>query len=230
MLGYGFCAEWLNQPHVLIAGSTGSGKSVLLDDILYTMTAFRFSKKAILIDLKRVGFRKWRNFPQVHEVITEPEQVIPCLDNIIHLMDFRYKLMEKQNEEMSSEGDLYIVIDELAEVLSIKGVSERLDKLLRLARAARIHLIMATQNPARTGKGAIPANVQQNVTIAVGLHCRTAIESKQIIGIPGCEKLPQYGYCIVRNNSGYELQEIPVTTKEMINNRLIESFIKQCVE
>lgn len=230
MYGYEFAVNWLEEPHILIAGCTGSGKSVLLNDILFTLTGYGYTeRKMILIDLKRVELKKWSKFPHTHECITEPEQVIPCLDNVIRFMEYRYKKMERLDQEMSTDGDLYIIIDELAEVLRIKGTEERIDTLLRLARACRIHLIMATQNPARTGKGSIPASIQKNVSVAVGLRCRSAVESRQIIGINGCEQLPRYGHAIVFDSNGYHHLGIPFVTREMIEDRRLENVILECI-
>lgn len=196
------------ESHILIGGATGSGKSVLLNDFLYCLTRYpRNDQQLILIDLKRVELSRWRSFPQVLTSVTEPEQVVPLLDRVVDHMEWRYREMEKRCQVESEYNYLHIVIDEMAEVCRVKGALDRIDKLMRLGRAAHIHIIMATQNVSRLS--GIPAYIWQNVTCTIGLRCRSAIESRQIIGVAGCEDLPRHGYCYIQNADGLFLQEIP---------------------
>ena len=201
----------VNENHILIGGATGSGKSVLLNDLLYILTSFPSNQqKLILIDLKRVELSRWQDFPHVLETITEPQDVISCLDRIIDFMEYLYKKMQKEKKTYTDNIPVHIVIDELAEVMRVKGAEQRIDTLLRLARAANIHLILATQNVSRSS--GIPARLYQNVTCTIGLRCRSAIESRQIIGVAGCEKLPKYGKAYIYNGDGLNLIDIPVLT------------------
>lgn len=217
--GWDFCMKLLENPHVLIGGATGSGKSVLLNDILWTITASDPREaKLILIDLKRVELTQWHDFPHVWDVVTEPEQVNQCLDSVIDLMERRYKEMQETRQTTTNRCNVYVVIDEAREVFNIKGALHRIDKLMRLARAARIHLIMATQNVSRsTG---VPAYIFQNVSATVGLRCNSATESRQIIGRPGAEELPKFGRCIIKDSDGFTCQEIPYMPQSTIDTRL----------
>ena len=115
--------------------------------------------------------------------------------------------MQQRGQTESDHNYVHVVIDELAEVARVKGSLERIDKLMRLGRAARIHLIMATQNVSRSS--GIPAYIWQNVTCTIGLRCRSAIESRQIIGVKGCEDLPRYGYCYIQDANGIRLEQVP---------------------
>lgn len=226
-----FADKLLKEPHVLIAGTTGSGKSTLINDILYTLSAYSpQNKEIILIDLKRVELKRWKKLPHVKACVTEPEQVIPLLNRVIDLMEYRYRKMEMLDQTRSTDKDLYVVIDELAEVIKIKeektklnrnpvSVAMQIDKLMRLSRAARIHLILATQIPNRSASG-IPATIFANVSCSIGLRCRSAIESRQIINTKGCEELPRYGLAYILNTDGLTLQEIPLTSDEEIQERI----------
>ena len=198
-----------NENHAMISGTTGSGKSVLINDLLYVLTGYDPSiQRIVLFDLKRVELIRWKNFPHVLGLVTEPEQVCPMLDRIIDEMECRYQDMMTKGLRQSRAFHIHGVIDELAEVLRVKGAEERIDKLLRLARASNIHLILATQNPSRSS--GIPSRIYQNVSCCVGLRCRSAIESRQVIGVKGCEDLPQYGYAYVQYSEGLCKIEIPM--------------------
>ena len=218
--GWDFCYKLLNEHHIVIGGGTGSGKSVLLDDIIFTATSYRpHDLQMFLIDIKRVGLKKWKNDPHVVSFVTEIEDIVPCLKRINRIMDDRYKEMDRLNLEQTTRSDIYVIIDEANEVLRQKGVIEHIDRLMRIARAAGIHLIMATQDVSRsTG---IPARIFKNASCRIGLRCESAVDSRQVIGIGGCEKLPLYGQCYIRNGRGELLyQNIPLTQREDIDIRV----------
>ena len=126
------------------------------------------------------------------------------LDSVIYIMEKRFKRMG--DKKKTAEGPYYVVIDELADMITIKGVLERLVKIGRLGRAANIHLLCATQDPSRR---TLPAQLMQNFTCTVALRCRSAIESRQIIGVPGAELLPKYGYGYRWDADGIEKFAIP---------------------
>ena len=209
----------LEESHCIIGGTTGSGKSTLLTDILYTATAFDPQcEKLVLIDLKRVELTDWTSFPHTLKTVTEPEDVNRCLDWVIKEMESRYKVMQKRRQKKSDMCRIHVVIDELAEVMRVKGAEERIDKLMRLGRAANIALIMATQNVSRSS--GIPARIYQNASCRIGLRCTSPIESRQIIGVKGCECLPRYGKCYIQNADGLLLQDVPQTPQQLIEQRL----------
>lgn len=219
MLGYTFCQKLRQETHVIIGGSAGSGKSTLLNDFLYTLTSYNPQcERMILIDLKRVELVDWIEFPHVLDVITEPEDVLNCLDRVINMMEYRYKEMRKRHQKQSDKTHVHLIVDEAAEVFRIKGALDRIDKLMRLSRAANIHIVLATQQVNRTH--GIPGYIYQNASCKIGLRCDSAIESRMIIGIKGCESLPRYGEAIIKNAEEIYIQEVPLTTDEMIRERL----------
>ena len=204
---YNLCDE----THVMIGGTTGSGKSTLIHDIISCLTSYTVeTQQIVLIDLKRIELFQWRDDPHTLETATEPEDVNPCLDRVIDLMERRYTEMMKAKTTVCKRSHVHVIIDEVAEVLKVRGVEKRLDKLLRLARAAHIHLVMATQ---AINRKTVPADIQANITCLIGLRCRSAIESRQIIGQKGCEVLPKYGKAYILNSDGLQLIDIPVATK-----------------
>ena len=196
----------INSAHTLIAGTTGSGKSVLLNDVLsrlsYTVDGF-----CSFFDLKRVELIDYKyDVGLCSNYISEPEDVLEELDFLIFLMEGRYEDMASRGLKKYDGYHHYIVIDELADMITIEGVLERLVKIGRLGRAANIHLLCATQDPSRR---TLPAQLMQNFTCTVALRCRSAIESRQIIGVPGAELLPKYGYGYRWDADGIEKFAIP---------------------
>lgn len=203
------------QTHTLIAGTTGSGKSVLLNSIIWSYLSY--PDYNVFIDLKRVELVRYKNHPRTLAYVNRPEQVIPALDSLIQRMENRYDEMEREGTVLSDRPRVNVIIDELADLLTYKGVEERIVKLMRLGRASRIHLLMATQSPNRK---VLTATIQQNVTCAIALRCKSAIESRQVIGVGGAENLPRYGKGLLSDADGIREVTIPMTPEEDIISRV----------
>ena len=190
-----------SMPHILIAGATGSGKSVAINAFLATIL-FRASPnevKFIMVDPKRVELTPFNGIPHLlTPVIIDPKQVISALKWATHEMDRRYKLfaevgvrnIQGYNEMSGFQAMPYImiVIDELAEIMmfSPQEVEEAITRIAQLARAVGMHLVLATQRPSVdviTGliKANIPARISFNVT--------SMTDSRVILDTPGAEKL-----------------------------------------
>lgn len=194
----------IETAHTLIAGTTGSGKSVLLNDVIrYLIDEGPIGSLCHFFDLKRVELKEYQEESICSQYITEPEDVLDELDFIIFMMDERYKEMTGKKTD---KFPIYVVIDELGYLLDVDGALERLVTIGRLGRAANIHLLCCTQDPSRR---TLPAQLMQNFTCTVALRCRSAIESRQIIGIPGAESLPQYGYAYRWDANGIEKFAVP---------------------
>lgn len=207
----------VNTAHTLIAGTTGSGKSVLLNDVLLQLEERVDNYDPVIcsmFDLKRVELIDHadklccRNVVLNEPVgyITEPEDVLDQLDFVVYFMECRYKEMADKHVKFCDDFPYYAVIDELADLLTVPGALERLVKIGRLGRAANVHLLCCTQDPSRRN---LPAQLMQNFTCCVALRCRSAIESRQIIGVSGAEKLPKYGRAIRWDADGLEEFEVP---------------------
>ena len=193
--------EILSSAHTLIAGATGCGKSVLLHHVLCDAISRPVSSgELFLIDLKRgVELCEYEHLPHVARFAIDQQGAIEALDEAIRVMECRLDIMREMKQKMYSGRDLWVVIDEMAFLLqnARKQALPRLTLISQQGRAARVHLICCTQNPGRSQKSGIPAEIQQNFTYKVALHCSTGIESKQVIGVSGAEDLPKHGTALV---------------------------------
>ena len=209
------CMKMLDEPHVLIAGTTGSGKSVMLNSMIYT--AMRTAVDAFyFIDLKRTELRTYKKLYNCAWLCNERAEVIPLLDLVIKEMHKRFKKMRGK----IYDGDpIYVFIDELAHLVNTNDRKQdnatisRLAEIGRLGRAANVHLICATQDPSRK---TLPASLMQNFTCTLALRCRSSIESRQIVGVAGAEKLPRYGKGYLWSAEGISEVAIPMTPDEDI--------------
>lgn len=214
--------EVISEHTVLIGGTIGSGKSVLLDDILYNISAKSTGDALVgIIDLKRVQFVKWQKLPHLQElgIAKDLASAFAMIDRVTAEMEERYRVMESKGEVKYTGTRIYLIIDEMADLMSHKGVEAKLTHLLRLCRASNIAVIGATQSPSRK---VITANIQNNMVCTIGLRCRSAIESRQIVGINGCEKLPRYGWAYMNNADGLCKLQIPLTDDEDIAKRIAD--------
>lgn len=189
------------MPHCLIAGTTGSGKSILLNAFI-TSLLFRNSPdelKLILIDPKRVELTNYNNIPHLlTPVITEPEKILSSLKWAMAEMDRRYKLFQSVGvrnitgyNEMSGFQALpyiVIVIDELADLMMFAPVEieDAITRIAQLARATGIHLVVATQRPS---VDVITGLIKANIPCRIAFNVSSMIDSRVILDGPGAEKL-----------------------------------------
>lgn len=189
------------MPHCLIAGTTGSGKSILLNAFI-TALLFRNSPdelKLILIDPKRVELSNFNDIPHLlTPVITEPEKILSALKWSMAEMDRRYKLFQSVGvrniqgyNEMSGFQALpyiVIVIDELADLMMFAPVEveDAVTRIAQLARATGIHLVVATQRPS---VDVITGLIKANIPCRVAFNVSSMIDSRVILDTPGAEKL-----------------------------------------
>ena len=197
-------ADLCKMPHLLIAGSTGSGKSVCVNSIIISFL-FRSGPedvKLILIDPKVVELAEYNGIPHLlMPVVTEPRKAAGALGASVAEMERRYKLFAENNvREIKAYNKLAaqtgmehlpyiaIVIDELADLMMVAPgeVEEAICRLAQLARAAGIHLIIATQRPSvDVITGLIKANMPSRVAFAVS----SGVDSRTILDMNGAEKL-----------------------------------------
>lgn len=184
------------EPHAIIAGATGSGKSTLIDTILFELCSRAPCQNLIaIIDLKKISLLTWKNFPHVISYADTAGKAQHLIKQLSATMESRYNEMQAGNERKYNGTHIYLIIDESADLIATcKSALPDIIHIMRLGRASNIHIIYATQAP---DKKTIPAGIQQNVSCLVGLRCRDAIASRQIIGCAGCESLPKYGKCLV---------------------------------
>lgn len=199
--GNSMIADLAKMPHLLVAGQTGSGKSVMINTIL-TSLLYRNSPsdlKLILVDPKRVEMAPYEDIPHLlTPVITEPEKCISALKWAVAEMERRYSALaevkkrniEEYNSLKKEEGMPYIVIviDELADLMMMaaRDVEALIVRIAQKARAVGIHLILATQRPSvDVITGLIKANVPARIAFTVA----SQVDSRTIIDQIGAEKL-----------------------------------------
>ena len=204
IVGAPFVTDLKKLPHLLIAGTTGSGKSVGINAMLLSLL-YRNSPQTLrlmMIDPKMLEFSIYNDIPHLlTPVITEAKKAITALSNMVAEMERRYKIMsqtrtkniESYNEKMKSEGGeqfpyIVVIIDELADLMMTSGkdVELYIGRLAQMARASGIHLIGATQRPSvDVVTGLIKANLPSRISYRVGQR----IDSKVILDQMGAESL-----------------------------------------
>lgn len=194
-------ADIAKMPHVLIAGATGSGKSVCVNTFLCSIL-FRSSPaevKLILVDPKRVELTAYNNIPHLMTpVIVDPKKVVSALKWAVNEMDNRYKRLAEvgvKNIESYNElagyvvmSNIVIVIDELADIMlfSPKEVEDSVTRIAQMARAVGIHLVLATQRPS---VDVITGLIKANIPTRIAFNVSSMMDSRVILDSPGAEKM-----------------------------------------
>lgn len=206
-----FC-EINKTPHLLVAGATGSGKSVCINCILASilMNAKPDEVKLLLVDPKKVELSVFNGVPHLlAPVVTDPKKASVALAKIVKEMEDRYdifeekgvknigsynEMIEKKNKNLSDSEKLkkmpyiVVIVDELADLMLVasKEVEDSIMRITQMARAAGIHLIIATQRPSTDViTGVIKANIPSRISFAVS----SGIDSRTILDMTGAEKL-----------------------------------------
>lgn len=204
-------SDLAKMPHLLIAGTTGSGKSVMINTILSTilMRATPDEVRLIMVDPKRVELSGYNGIPQLYvPVVTDPRQAASSLQWAVAEMERRLKIFEKAGarnigtfNRMVQEGKfeehettvdempyLVIVIDELTDLMMVAGkdVEASIVRIAQLGRAAGIHLIVATQRPAAE---VVTNAIKVNIVNRIAFKVATSVDSRVILGSGGAEKL-----------------------------------------
>jgi S-DNA-T family DNA segregation ATPase FtsK/SpoIIIE len=210
--GDSVAADLSTMPHLLIAGSTGTGKSVCINALLMSifMRATPSEVRLILIDPKRIELSLYNGVPHLYvPVVTEAKEAASALAWAVSEMDSRLKRLQKAkarnigmynafvhegklDEDAEEMPYLVIVIDELADLMMVaaREVEDSICRIAQLARAAGIHLIVATQRPSTDIiTGLIKTNITNRIAFAVG----SSIDSRVILDQPGAEKLVGLG-------------------------------------
>lgn len=205
------------QPHALIAGATGSGKSVAINGIICNLLHRAPSRaQLILIDPKRVELAQWRRMPHTIGYASEPDAIPAQLTRALEIIDARYSAAARRGEKTYTGSDLYIIIDELADLMTTdkRRCAPLIQRIGQIGRAARVHLIAATQCPLAS---VIPTAIKVNLDARLALRTRSAQDSRNIIGCTGCEQLPRYGYGYFMKPEGIRLMKIPAYSPERLD-------------
>ena len=255
IVGNPFITDLKKLPHLLIAGTTGSGKSVGINSMLLSLL-YRNSPdtlKLLMIDPKMLEFSIYNDIPHLlTPVITKPKQAVIALSNMLNEMERRYQIMsqsktkniENYNEKSKKLGldpfpYIVVIIDELADLMMSSGkeVEFYIARLAQMARASGIHLIVATQRPSvDVVTGLIKANLPSRISYKVGQK----IDSKVILDSIGAESLlgrgdmlftPPSSSGLIRLHAPFASEEeIESVVKYIKKQRVVEydeSFLKQ---
>ena len=238
-------ADIAKMPHLLVAGSTGSGKSVCINSFIATMLMkYRPDEvKLVLVDPKKVELSNYNGVPHLlWPVVTDPKKANTALQRVVAMMEDRYETfsetgvknigsynewIDKQKEKDPSFNQekmyyLVVIIDELADLMLVasKEVEDSIMRITQMARAAGIHLIVATQRPSTDViTGVVKANIPSRISFAVA----SQIDSRTILDMAGAEKLLGKGdmlYLPMGENSPRRIQGCFITDDEIA--RVIE--------
>ncbi len=211
-IGATVVVDLLYMPHLLVAGSTGSGKSVALNTMLISLICHSKPEelKLILIDPKKLEFAVYADLPHLlFPIVTEPERAVAVLRWAIKTMSERYERMSKVGVRQAKEyhaiyqdmPPIVIVIDEFADLMITTGkeVEELIVRLAQMARAAGIHIILATQRPS---VDVITGLIKVNFPARIAFKVTSKIDSRTIIDTMGADKLLGKGDMLFLDNQG----------------------------
>ena len=207
--GRAVCGDITKMKHLLVAGATGSGKSVCLTAMIVSLL-FKYSPeelRLILVDPKQTEFNVYEKLPHlmINEIITESAKAITALDWAINEMERRYTLFKEKTRQgtMVREIDGYnaslqideeklprivIIMDEVADLMSVakKDLEDRVQRLTQKSRAAGIHLVLATQRPSTD---VITGIIKANLPTRIACKVTQEVDSRTILDCSGAEKL-----------------------------------------
>jgi len=250
LMGKPIVADLAKMPHLLVAGSTGSGKSVCINSIICSLFMNYNPKdvKLVLVDPKKVELSNYNGTPHLLcPVVNDPKKASITLQKIVSEMEKRYDIFSEKGVKKISEYNEYIekenkkhpdtplntmpyivvIIDELADLMLVasKEVEDSIMRITQMARAAGIHLIVATQRPSTDViTGVVKANIPSRICFAVA----SSIDSRTALDMTGAEKLLGKGdmlYLPMGENIPERIQGCFISDEEI--NRLINYCTKQ---
>ncbi len=231
-------ADLSRMPNLLVAGATGSGKSVAINSILLSFL-FRASPsdvKMILVDPKRVELSLYNGIPHLLTgVVTDHQQAVNALRWTVGEMDRRYKLLQEVGKRNIGEYNsaaliklpyLVLVIDELADLMSVaqNDVEAAIVRLAQMARAVGIHLIVATQRPS---VDVITGLIKANITTRIAFAVASQVDSRTILDMAGAEKLLGAGDMLYTSSDLPKPKRIQGTYVSEKEIKKITDFLKE---
>ena len=228
------------MPHLLIAGTTGSGKSVCINTIILSLL-YRHTPdkcKFILIDPKMLELSTYEGIPNLLcPVITEPKKAASVLGWVVKEMENRYKLMTKVGvrnidgynaKNKPSMPYIVVIVDEMSDLMLVSGkdIENYIQKLSQMARAAGIHIIMATQRPS---VDVITGTIKANFPTRISFQVSSKIDSRTILGEQGAEQLLGKGDMLFMSSANRITRiHSPFVTEEEIEK--INNFLRSQAE
>ena len=233
--GAPFIGDLTSMPHLLIAGTTGSGKSVCINTIILSLLYKHTPEKCkfILIDPKMLELSTYEGVPHLLcPVITEAKKAASVLGWVVKEMESRYRLMTKEGvrnidgyntKHKLSMPYIVVVVDEMSDLMLVAGkeIENYIQKLSQMARAAGIHIIMATQRPS---VDVITGTIKANFPTRISFQVTSKIDSRTILGEQGAEQLLGKGDMLYMSSANKIIRihapYVSETEIEKINNFL----------
>ncbi len=244
LFGNPHVSDLSEMPHLLVAGTTGSGKSVFINSLLLSLlySATPEEVRLLLVDPKRLELSVYADIPHLlHPVVTESGEAVKLLNWAVQEMERRYLLLaekavrdiegynRKLAEEKSEQAPLpriVLVIDEFASLLRTAGreIEAPLVRLAQMARAAGIHLVLATQRPS---VDVITGLIKANFSTRVAFQVSTNVDSRTILDQPGAEKLLGKGDMLFMSRESSALQRLHGAWVSDEEVERVVSFLRQ---
>ena len=229
-----YLIDMIEGNHTLIAGTTGAGKSVLENAIIYALLGTHYPGNAkhgkgcrfVFIDPKKVELKIYQNLPHTWLYADNVNDIEQALYNVRLLIDERLKRMQKEGRRKSTECPYYVFIDELVDLVTSsrsKQIISLINDCISISRATNIYFVILTQAPNRK---ILKPEIVLNCNCRVALRCNYAIESRQIIGDDSAVNLPRYGLGIVQDNTERYQIKIPYYSDEELFD-LVRHWTKQ---
>lgn len=182
--------DMLHQIHLLIAGATGAGKSTVVNGMIHAaLRNFPDEVQFILIDPKGCELDEYKDLPHTILYADSLDSCVGALNYAMQLVQMRLAEMKRNHQRMYEGSDVYVFVDELMILMTRvkKDVLPVMQDILSLARCAKVHLIACTQSPITK---VIPTELKCNFDSRLALRTVCAQDSRNIIGIKGCENFP----------------------------------------
>lgn len=223
--GNAIVEDLTKMPHLLVAGTTGAGKSVVIHSMLMSLF-FKLTHKQLkllLIDPKMLEFMPYQDIPHLlHPVVTDPKKAVTALKWVVNEMTRRYKILSEKgvrnlagyNAQFEPMPYIVVVVDEMADLMLVAGkeVELALQRLAQMGRASGIHIIVATQRPS---VDVITGTVKANFPSRISLKVITKIDSRTILGEQGAEQLLGKGDMLYSGNGIVRLQGPWITEEDI---------------
>lgn len=224
-------ADFLEQKHLLIAGATGAGKSTVVNGMIHAaLYKSPFRVQFILIDPKGTELDEYKHLPHT---LMYADSLGDCVDALNYAMDIvnqRMAEMKRKKQREYDGPDVYVIVDELMILMTRvrRDVLPVMQDILSLARCAKVHLIACTQSPIAK---VIPTELKCNFDSRLALRTATAQDSRNIIGVKGCETFPDpitehKAYGAFRHGANIDVWNLP-KVEDSERQRLIDYWMKQ---
>jgi S-DNA-T family DNA segregation ATPase FtsK/SpoIIIE len=204
IMGKSILMDFREFPHMIVAGATGSGKSVFLNSLIYQLKDMPL--EVVLMDPKRVELAEWRGIPNLKEYADDAESINVILTELVVEMNRRYDELQRlklKNTNGTSIPTIVVILDEFGDLVVSSDYGPEIKRnilvLAQKARAAGIHLIIATQRPSTK---IITGDIKSNFIVRVAFRVSSRVDSQVVLDVSGAEKLLGKGDFLLSTSSG----------------------------